>query len=194
MKVFIIFAAVMLLTGRPAGATIILKMDLKQLVGRSDRIFVGKATKVHSHWTKDRRHIVTDTTFKVERSIHGIQAGQTVVVRRMGGAVNGIGMKVTGSPSFHKGDRVLLFTERRNNSRYVIGMRQGVYRVYKNNAGQSMVRARLEGLTLAKQGRSGLKMVEPQPRPSPRLLDDFVGQIKRTIAVCAKEASRCRAR
>ena len=58
MKRFPFFISIALLAGllpSTADATIIVQMDLPQLVGRSDVIFVGRAIKTHSHWTKDGR-------------------------------------------------------------------------------------------------------------------------------------------
>jgi hypothetical protein len=111
---------IVLLPGNPARATVILKLDLPQLVGRADVIFTGEAIKTVSRWTADGRHIVTDTTFLVKQTIRGTQTGKTVVVRRLGGSVDGLGMQVAGSPSFKKGDQVLLFTEKRRKNRYVV--------------------------------------------------------------------------
>lgn len=174
----------------PSGATVMLKLDLPQMVGSSDVIFVGKAIKTHSRWTKKRRHIVTDTTFKVEQGIRGVAPGKTVVVRRLGGTVDGIGMKVSGTPQFKKNDRVLLFTETRGGHRYVVGMKQGVFRIHRESSGRLMVRTHLAGLELTKRSSSGLTFLEHEA-PRPRALAELISEIKQTISLCAKEQSRC---
>jgi hypothetical protein len=184
--------ALLTLSSHDARATIMVKMDLPQLCGRSDVIFVGRAEKGRSHWTPDRRHIVTDTTFVVEEGIKG-GGPKTITIRHLGGSVGGIGMRVSGMPVFHEGDRVLLFTELRRGHRYVVGMKQGIFRVEKNAAGQRVVHANLDGLTLAERSPQGrLRMLGPQEVASgPRLLGDFIKHIRQTISLCAKETKRC---
>ncbi len=51
-----------LLSPAPATATVIVKLELPDLVTRARAVFVGKVTKRQMHWTADRKHIVTDTT------------------------------------------------------------------------------------------------------------------------------------
>jgi len=176
-------------------ATIILELDLPQLVGRSDVIFVGKAIKTYSHWSEDKRHIVTDTTFQVSTAVSGVSQGKSVVIRRLGGAVGGIGMRVSGAPSFNKGDEVLLFTEKRGNGkRYVVGMKQGAFRITRDRTARQVVQTRLDGLALARRSPQGrLQMIERR-EAGPELLGHFVNRIRQTIALCAREKTRCRSR
>jgi hypothetical protein len=185
-----VVASVVVAWPGPAGATVMLKLDLPQMVGGSDVIFVGKAIKTHSRWTKDRRHIVTDTTFKVEQGIRGVAPGKAVVVRRLGGTVDGVGMRVSGTPQFKKNDQVLLFTEKRGGHRYVVGMKQGVFRIHRESSGRLMVRTHLAGLELAKRTSSGLTFLG-HDTPKPRALSEFISDIRKTISLCAKEQSRC---
>jgi hypothetical protein len=178
-----------------ASATVVVKLDLEQLVGRSDVIFVGKAIKTESHWTKNGRRIVTDTTFVVEEAIHGTSEGREIVVRRPGGTVDGIGMKVSGAVVYRAGDQALLFTERRAGSRYTVGMRQGAYAVFRDTSGNRVVQARLRGMSLAKRAPSGaVRMLEPQPDPKPEPLRRFIERVQKTVKLCAKESNRCRTR
>lgn len=183
----------LLLAAAPARATIMLEMDLPQIVGQSDAIFVGKAIRTRSQWGTDGKRIMTDTTFKVQQGILGVASGATVVVRRPGGVVGEIGMKIAGTPEFKKGDEVLVFTSTVKGHRFVVGMQQGVYRVFLDGAGRRMVRARLDGLTLARRTpRGGVKVLDTQPTPRPQLLGQFVDRVRQTIALCAKETDRCR--
>lgn len=176
-----------------AAATVIVQLDLRGLVGRTDHIFIGTVTRVTSRWSKNRRHIVTDSVFRIERSIHGRQKTGTIVVRRLGGTVGKLGMRVAGSPVFQKGQRMLLFTELRGKHRYVVGMRQGVYRLHKDSRGRTKVYRRLSGLALAKRTPRGL-VLGHKTSASSELLDTFVRRIQTTIKQCAKEKSRCRPR
>jgi hypothetical protein len=186
-------ALALLLAAAPASATIMLEMDLPQIVGQSDAIFVGKAIRTRSQWGPDGKRIVTDTTFQVQQGILGVASGTTVVVRRPGGVVGDIGMRIAGTPVFNKGDEVVVFTSTQKGHRYVVGMQQGVYRIFRDKAGRRTVRARLDGLTLARRTpKGGLKVLDARPARQPRLLGQFVDVVRQTIALCAKETDRCR--
>ena len=175
----------------PANATVILKMELPELVGRSDVIFVGKVAKIQSHWNEGRRHIVTDTTFEVEQLVKGKVKLTQVVVRNLGGTVDGLGMWVSGSPTFKLGERAVIFTDQREKHRYVTGMQQGVYRISLDAATKlPRVRARTNGLALAKRKGASLELLRPAP-VEPRPLKDFIGDIKQLISICAEDQSRC---
>ena len=197
---FSILAGLTALVAPTAHATIIVKMDLPSLVGRSDVIFLGKAVKVESRWTPDRRRIVTDTTFEVEQVIKGQAeparpAVRTITVRSLGGSVNGIGMRVSGTPMFSRDSRAVLFTEKRLGKRHVVGMKQGVFTVRANPAGKPMVRAELSGLTLAERSPAGrLQMLGHRETGETRSLNDFILHVRKLVAACAKEATRCRPR
>ena len=41
-----------------ATGTVMLTLDLHQLAGRADKVFVGKVLETTARWTADRRHIV----------------------------------------------------------------------------------------------------------------------------------------
>jgi hypothetical protein len=174
-----------------AEATIILEMSLNQIVGSSDMIFLGQAVKAESRWTADKRHIVTDTTFKVIESYQGATAGQMVVVRHLGGVVDRIGMRVSGTPSFSSREPVVLFTEKRGNARYVVGMRQGAFHVFKDYQGRSFVQSSRTGLVLSQRTTLGLKKVSPQAIHEPQLLGDFAKKVQQAIQLCTKERSQC---
>lgn len=178
-----------------ARATIILKLELQDLVGIADQIFVGKAVRVESRWGENGRQIVTDTTFRVASGVRGVAAGSEVVVRHLGGVVGGIGMKIAGTPSFRVGDEALLFTDRRGGHRYVTGMRQGAYAIARDTAGRAFVRPDLSQLALARRGAGGrVEVIAERTTPAPRLLESFLRELHQTIARCEKERDRCRRR
>lgn len=174
-------------------STVIRKLDLSDLVGRADAVFIGKVINVQSLWTKDKHHIVTDATLIVEKSIHGTQKGQKIVVRRLGGTVNGIGMRTTGVSILNTGDKVLLFTEKHGSYRYVVGMKQGLFRITKDNKGQLFVNRNLEGLEFIQRVTSDQSIENNSPPSQPVLLGTFIKQINHAIAICIKETKHCRA-
>ncbi len=153
-----------------AHATTMLPLDLKALTERADRVVYGTVEKSESHWTSDHDAIYTDVMVRVARSYKGaLHTGETVQVRREGGSVDGIGMKVFGSASLQIGEEVVLFLEKRGAASYVVGMAQGKLRVITAADGTRQVTA---------PDVSGIAFLPSQTPVSPpmrraRALEDF---------------------
>lgn len=198
-----------LLAAAPAFATVMVKLSLRDLVGRADRVVIGSVQSTSSRWTKNRRHIITEAVVRVNRTVHGPHA-QTVTIRRLGGAVGKIGMRVTGTAILTKGQQVLLFTELRGGARYVVGMSQGAFRLQIAKSGTTTVQRQLSGLLLTTKGPGSVKPAAPTsaasssatpttPTAAPKAtttaattLAALVKQIQTTITQCSQEKNRCR--
>jgi hypothetical protein len=144
-----------------AGATSMTALDLKALLARADRVVLATVVSAESHWTPSHDAIYTDSVVRVERSYKGkVKSGQTIVVRREGGSVGGIGMRVYGSPSLSPGEEAVVFLEERGGASWVVGMAQGKWQVSTQN-GQKVVHADLSGIAFVEAGRPALA----GPRP-----------------------------
>jgi hypothetical protein len=144
-----------------AGATSMTALDLKMLLARADRVVLATVVSQESHWTENRDAIYTDAVVRVERSYKGkLKVGQTVVVRREGGSVGGIGMRVYGSPSWSPNEEAVVFLEERGGASWVVGMAQGKWQVSTQN-GQKVVHADLSGIAFLQSGQPALA----GPRP-----------------------------
>lgn len=168
-----------------------LRLDLDRLVGRADRVVVGKVSAVRYLRGAGGR-IFTEATVQVERTVVGAP-GKTVTLRALGGVLDGIGMRVAGAPEFRVGQRVLAFTELRQKHRYVIGMRQGLFQLTRNAQGQSVLRRSLAGLTFARRDAAGKVQLgaEPTLLDEPQRLEVFIARIQATAKRCAARADRC---
>lgn len=169
-----------------------LRLDLDRLVGRADRVVVGKVSAVR-YLRGARGRIFTEATVQVEQTVVGA-SGKTVTLRALGGVLDGIGMRVAGAPEFRVGQRVLAFTELRQKHRYVIGMRQGLFQLTRNDQGQSMLRRSLAGLSFARRDAAGkvqLAAAEPTLLDRPQRLEDFIARIQATAKRCAARSDRC---
>jgi len=125
----------------PAAATTMTPLDLAGLTSRAESVVAGKVVDVHAAWTSDHEAIYTDVTILVDRVLAGsVAAGDRVVVRREGGTVDGIGMKVYGAPTFTKDEDVVVFLEKRGASRYVVGMAQGKLQLLTDQKGVRRLR------------------------------------------------------
>lgn len=180
-------------------------MSLRDLVGSAERIFVGTALSATTRWSEDGRFIVTDTTVRVDQALDGSAGGGTVIVRELGGSVDGIGMRVAGSTELPPGRQLLLFTRRASAGRLrVVGMRQGAYLLAQDARGRTVAQRSLEGLTLRPATPAGPAATptpsstraalgaSPAAGSSDLLLDAFVAQVRETVSACAKTTDRCR--
>ncbi len=164
------------LPGRPAQASILVPLDLRALAARADRVVVGVVEDQAAHWV-DEGHsaIVTDVHIRVRQALAGAQPGEVITVRRLGGSVNGIGMRVYGEASYTTGEEVLVFAERRGDAYWTVGMTQGKMEVFQQG-GVRMARVGLAGAELAAPGRVAQSVAPAQP-PGPRPLDDVLREV-----------------
>jgi hypothetical protein len=108
-------------------ASIVLKMDVDELTSRSDVVVVGTVLGSASRWNAGRDLIRTFTRIRVERVAKGeTAAGRVVVVREIGGSVDGYEQETIGGPKFRAGDRVLVFLERAKDGAPGVYMTQGL--------------------------------------------------------------------
>src|SRR5207248_4291551 len=116
--------------------------------------------KSESRWTADRQAIFTEVTVRVARVYKGaVKPGETVTVRREGGVVDGIGMRVFGAPSFTVGEEVLVFVETRGGAPYTVGMTQGKLHVTTAADGRKLVASDLSSVAFTKP-------VDPRATPA----------------------------
>jgi len=156
------------LSPQPASATIMVALDLSQLADRADQVLLATVEKTESHWTASHDSIFTDVTMRVQKVYKGVTSpGSVVVVRREGGSVDGIALKVFGSPEFRAGEEAVVFAQRRSGNDWVVGMSQGKLRVVADASGRRMVRP---------PDLSGVSFLPGQkaaPAPTTRALEEF---------------------
>lgn len=99
--------------------------DRRTQVEGSDVIVIGRVSNTHSHWNAERSVILTESEIAVDDVWKGSLSDNRIVVRTLGGSVEGIELKVDGSPSFSTGERVVLFLTRNGESFSLWGMKFG---------------------------------------------------------------------
>jgi hypothetical protein len=158
-----------------AYATVLVPLDTKAMTARADRVLLGTVESQTSRWTDDRQAIYTDVTVRVSRAYKGtVKPGETIVVRREGGVVGGVGMKVFGAAYFSVGEEVLLFVENRGGAAYTVGMTQGKLAVLTGADGVKRVAANI----------ADVAFTQPDVRKQvfqPRKLDDVERDILRFV-------------
>lgn len=130
-----IYVMVLLGLAGAAHATTIVAADLGELSRDARVIVVGRVTSLEEHWAVDRRAIDTLVTLHADTYLKG-DFGPTVQFRIPGGRVGRLRSIVIGGPTFAVDERVVVFLGARGPSvPYVLGLSQGVFRVWRDGVG-----------------------------------------------------------
>ena len=175
--------AASLLMAAEAEATMVMPLDLDALIDGAERIAVARVESQEARWTADHGAIYTEVTLRVMQPLKApggqaaeMAAGNLVTVRREGGVVGNVGMRVAGAPQFSEGEEVLVFLERRGAALWTVGMAQGKMRV-----------AMLDGRRVAIRSTAGLGFLKPQaaeaPEPMVRTVDEVIARVAARTAL-----------
>ena len=122
------FAALLVVPS--ASATLMPTFSLRGMTLEAHAVLRG--TVVDHEVVYDARfgRVYTHTIVQVAESLHGhASAGDFVVVRQLGGVLDGVHTHVVGTAALWPGDEVLLFARTDGAYHYLIGMSQGAFRV-----------------------------------------------------------------
>jgi hypothetical protein len=156
-----------------AHATVLVPLDTKALTARASSVVLGTVESQVARWTDDRQAIFTDVTIRVTRAYKGtVKPGERVVVRREGGVIDGVGMRVFGAASFSVGEEVVVFLEMRGGAPYTVGMTQGKLRVFTGDDGIKHVSASLGDVAFTRADAA------KQTLQPPRRLDDLEREVR----------------
>lgn len=166
--------AVVICIALAARATVLVPLDTKALTERAERVVLGTVESEQARWSSDHQAIYTDVTIRVTRVYKGaVKPGEHVVVRREGGVVDGVGMRVYGAASFTVGEEVVVFMETRGNAAWTVGMTQGKLRVVTGADGVKRVSAAMGDVAFTRPGGA-----RTQALSQPRRLDDFEREVR----------------
>ncbi|MCC7538127.1 MAG: hypothetical protein IT379_18010 [Deltaproteobacteria bacterium] len=165
---------------RPASASVVLALDLDELVAQSDEIVVAEVLSQSASWVG--RRIETDVRLRVDETVFGSsRRGNVIVVRRIGGNVGEIGMRVEGEPTFVVGQRTLLFLRRAYGILRVVGMSQGAMRIEPGTP--PIVHPGGAGLALVRRSATGaMEDVDPASLPQSRPLAEMLDDVRSAVA------------
>lgn len=147
--VVLALAALALLTTSLASATTVEKMSLRDLAKKSDAIMLARVEDETARYDTNKE-IYTYVTLRVLEPVKGPKADAVITIRQLGGTVGDIASIVPGTPSFKKGEEVVVFLTKNDTAGYpwVMGLQQGKYTVTSDEKGQKNVRNELDGLIL----------------------------------------------
>jgi len=126
---FVLFLFCLLSTEK--GFAIVERMNLKQLIDKSNRIIVGMVTDIKSQWENEdgKRLIFTYVTIKIDTYVKGL-GSEIVTIKVPGGKVGDLTQWVSDTPHFDLGEKVLLFL--RDEYFLVVGGNQGKFSIQDN--------------------------------------------------------------
>ena len=135
-----------------AGVAVLLSLD--ELTAASTHVVVGRPVDRTSVWEElaGGRRIVTYTRVRIERSIAGAAATE-LVLRTLGGAVDGIGQSVSGEAQLALGKPALIFVAQGEGALVVAGMAQGHFPLVERDKEPTRLGASPDaGLLLPRRG------------------------------------------
>ena len=151
-----------LATPSSADATIMVPLTVEDLTVRSRAVVRATVRQRQSVWDKNRKRIYTLTELAVSEVIHG-EAPKTILIRTLGGEVDGVGMKVSGTPRLQDEQDVVVFLRDdpvEATGFMVVGMSQGLYRLEKDSAGRLVAVPGVEGLAFVRRAADGSQQVD----------------------------------
>lgn len=128
-------------------------LPLDQMAVRADQIFTGRVLGVTSQMNARRTGIHTFVTIAVDEYLKGGRRS-LVTLRILGGEAEGYRLVVPGSPVFHLGEEVLVFSDGgAGRIPAVLGMAAGKFTLRRDTgAGGVLLERSLAGLTLDDSG------------------------------------------
>ncbi len=137
-------AALTLGRARPAHATLVLPITLRELVSESQHAVVGTPGASTSRWESigGNERIVTYTPLHVEHALDGTSPDSELMVRTLGGRVGDIGQVVAGEAPLLKNVTAAFFVEPVASDVFgVTAMAQGHYPILADVQGARRLRA-----------------------------------------------------
>jgi hypothetical protein len=184
MRARIAWVLAFLLVPAVAYATQVEALDLRQLVAGSDRIVVGTVIAQEAHYD-DLDRIVTDSTIRVEETLHG-PASETVVVRHIGGVVGEVGLSVAGESAYTDGARTLLFLRTFVSGDVgpvmrPVGMSQGEMPIVPGASGE-LVMPGGAGVSIVSRAPDGRLSSAPAAITAPVARDEMLSRVRDLVA------------
>jgi hypothetical protein len=171
----------------PARASLVLAMDLPDLVEAADRVVVGEVTSVTCAWSPDRRRILTTVELSVGEAWKGAEGtSRRVTLVQAGGVVGDIEMRVHGMPAFAVGERSVLFLA--GAPARVVGLGQGRRLLrFDRSAGRWMVDGGDRSAAVARALDGALIAAPAVPSES---LDDLRARVRGLVVSQARRKPR----
>jgi len=167
-------------TGLPALASVVVPPSFEAMVADASEIFLGQVTERSSRWTQrgGKRLILTDVTFRTAAVLKG-SPGTLRTLTFLGGSVGDAHLDVPGMPSFMVGDRDVLFVGNAGASFVpLVAMSHGRFRVAlgRNGTGEVITNNARQPFVSVANYHSPARL---RTTDAPMSLQDFLATIRR---------------
>jgi len=143
-----------------ADAATVLRLELPEVTARADHIVHGDVVELRAVWSDDHRRIYTDAEVRVRDTLKG-EPNARIMVRLLGGEIDGVGQIIPGAPRLRVGEEVVLLLVDRPDGGRIIGLAQGHFRIARPSGGAAVARRDLRFVERvapdAAPGSSGVK-------------------------------------
>jgi len=188
------------LESRSAQASIVMALELPDLVQQADQIALVDVLSQHADWDSKHERILSTVELKVVERWKGDRAAgdaasDRITVVQPGGTVGDLTMTVTGLSTFTAGERALVFLRGNVSAAHVVGMGQGKRRVrFEAATNRWLVHAPdLRNATLVKPrvatpaaGPAAGSLQRVTPPAGETALDDLRVQVKALMGTTAR--------
>lgn len=184
------FAAVLacsMFLAAPADATVVVQVDRAQLVGMSDLVVRATVGNAQTRWSDDHARILTYTRLTVTQYLKGAGPAE-LVLRQMGGEIDGLVSRIAGDAHLTPGQEVVLCLRQGDGVVFLTAMAQSAWYVTAQPGATPVASRDLSGLTFARMVDGRMTLVEPTATEGaeslPRLLQ--------SLAAASRAASESR--
>lgn len=171
-SLIVLVVMALLILGQTARATVSITLTDVLLIESSRVIVIGEVASTSCQWDDAHQRIYTYVKLNVSEILKGNIQGQQIVLKQLGGEVDGTEMVVDGAPGFANGEKVLLFlNSARDGTLRVAHLFQGKYEILNNGTVKRGVNEAVVSLQSA-----GAEYTDSAE------LNSFKDKIRRTIA------------
>ena len=174
-----------------AGATTMVLLTTEDMALKADDIVRAKVVSMVSKKSADGAKIYTYTTLKpLEWIKNGGEKPDKIVIRQLGGAVDGVTQKIPGDARFTPGEEALVFLRHKSVKKhdgfyFLLGMAQTKFKIVATPDNIKMLKRDMGNISfVAKPGAKpdASKTARSNVIKKPMILRDFIENIKNIIA------------
>lgn len=173
---------------RVAEATVVVPLTREELATQSDLVVRATVLSRRSAWNDDHTQIMSWTRIRVTEYLKGT-GDRELVIRQIGGEVDGLASAIPGDGRLVPGQHAVLFLRRGEGVVFLTALAQSVFYVAMTPDGSPVVRRELGGLTFARWVNGRMTAFEP-PAEASEGLEQFVRAVR--VIVTAPNGGRAR--
>ena len=194
-------AGLALLGASLAGATTVQKFTVSDLAKKSESIVLARVEDETARMDEGSKEIYTYVTLRVIEGVKGSKRNDNaknpkggdefITIRQLGGTYGKYISVVPGTPTFRKGEEVVVFLSQKDRDGYpwVMGLQQGKYTVTTGEDGFKQVRNDVDGLSVMDVNGMATEVKGSTTQPLASFLDGIKTQLDLDGKIRANEAS-----